>query len=277
MKKWRCTVCGYVHTGDEPPEKCPVCGADRSLFVLVDEKDGEEIDAAAAEEVEIPEGNADSKWQCSVCGYVHTCTTPPEKCPVCGADRSKFVLLDDQADGEASEAQPQEAATSSGQKNTIEDESGISRLFPEKVLEMSQKITRFHGHPVAVHIPNGVLPISVLFTFLALLFESNSLAVAAKCNFIIIALAMPVVIATGIFDWINKFKGRMTQVFQVKMICAGIVTFLTIILAIWWVAAPDLYKDGLFGNWFFFLLHLVDLAAAGTAGWYGGKLVFHNG
>ncbi|MBR7011898.1 MAG: NADH peroxidase, partial [Muribaculaceae bacterium] len=24
-KKWICTVCGYVHEGDTPPEKCPQC------------------------------------------------------------------------------------------------------------------------------------------------------------------------------------------------------------------------------------------------------------
>ena len=29
-KKWRCTVCGYVHTGDNPPEKCPLCKAPAS-------------------------------------------------------------------------------------------------------------------------------------------------------------------------------------------------------------------------------------------------------
>ena len=23
MKKWVCTVCGYVHEGDTAPEKCP--------------------------------------------------------------------------------------------------------------------------------------------------------------------------------------------------------------------------------------------------------------
>lgn len=23
--KWRCSVCGYVHEGTEPPEKCPCC------------------------------------------------------------------------------------------------------------------------------------------------------------------------------------------------------------------------------------------------------------
>ena len=24
-KRWICSVCGYVHTGDEPPKACPVC------------------------------------------------------------------------------------------------------------------------------------------------------------------------------------------------------------------------------------------------------------
>ncbi|MDO5015129.1 MAG: NADH peroxidase [Clostridia bacterium] len=32
MKKWVCTVCGYVHEGDTPPEKCPVCGAPAEKF-----------------------------------------------------------------------------------------------------------------------------------------------------------------------------------------------------------------------------------------------------
>lgn len=30
--KWICTVCGYVHEGDAPPEKCPQCGAPESKF-----------------------------------------------------------------------------------------------------------------------------------------------------------------------------------------------------------------------------------------------------
>ena len=32
MKKWVCTVCGYVHTGDQPPEKCPQCKVPASKF-----------------------------------------------------------------------------------------------------------------------------------------------------------------------------------------------------------------------------------------------------
>lgn len=30
--QWKCTVCGHVHEGDEPPETCPVCGAGAEMF-----------------------------------------------------------------------------------------------------------------------------------------------------------------------------------------------------------------------------------------------------
>lgn len=36
-KKWRCKVCGYIHQGDEPPDECPVCGAPKEEFELLEE------------------------------------------------------------------------------------------------------------------------------------------------------------------------------------------------------------------------------------------------
>ena len=33
MKKYVCSVCGYVHEGDEAPESCPVCKAPKEKFV----------------------------------------------------------------------------------------------------------------------------------------------------------------------------------------------------------------------------------------------------
>lgn len=32
MKKFICTVCGYIHEGDTPPEVCPICKAPASKF-----------------------------------------------------------------------------------------------------------------------------------------------------------------------------------------------------------------------------------------------------
>ncbi len=46
MKKWECSVCGYIHEGEEPPEKCPVCGAGREKFFEVK---AEDEDAARGE------------------------------------------------------------------------------------------------------------------------------------------------------------------------------------------------------------------------------------
>ena len=29
---WKCNNCGYIHTGDEAPEECPVCAHPRAYF-----------------------------------------------------------------------------------------------------------------------------------------------------------------------------------------------------------------------------------------------------
>lgn len=34
MKKFVCSVCGYVHEGDTPPERCPQCNAPASKFTV---------------------------------------------------------------------------------------------------------------------------------------------------------------------------------------------------------------------------------------------------
>jgi len=36
MKKWKCTICRYIHEGDEPPAQCPICKAPASKFILLE-------------------------------------------------------------------------------------------------------------------------------------------------------------------------------------------------------------------------------------------------
>lgn len=49
-KRWRCTVCGYIHNGAEPPEKCPVCDAPKKMFVEID-ADGKALTEVKTEEL----------------------------------------------------------------------------------------------------------------------------------------------------------------------------------------------------------------------------------
>ena len=35
--RWKCRICGYIHTGKVPPGKCPVCGAEHAYFEVAEE------------------------------------------------------------------------------------------------------------------------------------------------------------------------------------------------------------------------------------------------
>lgn len=37
MAKWICKVCGYIHEGDTPPERCPQCGVPADKFEKAEE------------------------------------------------------------------------------------------------------------------------------------------------------------------------------------------------------------------------------------------------
>ena len=61
MKKYVCSVCGYVHEGNEPPEACPQCKAPASKFVEQKEDalawaDQHVVGVAKAVDPEIVEG-----------------------------------------------------------------------------------------------------------------------------------------------------------------------------------------------------------------------------
>ncbi len=83
-KAWRCTVCGYIHRDQEPPDVCPVCGAGSEAFEIYTMPATEPL-----QQVQL--------WKCLNCTYIHKGTTSPDTCPVCGAPRERFEPLLDEA------------------------------------------------------------------------------------------------------------------------------------------------------------------------------------
>lgn len=44
MKKlWKCSVCGYIHEGEDAPDLCPKCGAPKDKFALLSAEDADKI------------------------------------------------------------------------------------------------------------------------------------------------------------------------------------------------------------------------------------------
>ena len=211
------------------------------------------------------------KWKCIVCGYIHEGEEPPEKCPVCGADKSKFIELPDE--GEPKKAEPGEAE--SGEAESRETGAPVPKT-EGKEDELSGMIVKYHAHPMTVHVPNGVLPVTVLFVLIALLFGCPTLETAAICNLAIVLLAMPAVLYTGYKNWRYKYKGARTDLFFTKIICGVLVTGLSAFLLMWWIIDPDAASSGGGAGWIFLLFHLVTLLFAVIAGLMGGRLVFRE-
>ncbi len=55
-KKRKCVICGYVHEGENPPDVCPVCGADASNFEVLADSAGPSEEAQRASNIVIVGG-----------------------------------------------------------------------------------------------------------------------------------------------------------------------------------------------------------------------------
>ncbi len=206
------------------------------------------------------------KWQCTVCGYIHEGDEPPDECPVCGADRSKFIEIVSEKPAEPEIKQPE-----SEEKKV--DSKPESPIFRSKLNPIFDLMVKHHVHPISVHIPNGVLPASVIFIVLAALFNLSGLSKAAFYNLIFVVLTLPMVLFSGYIEWQKKYKGQLTRVFKTKIICAAVVSLTAFILMVWLFINPHVATSS---NLLFLLINLVMLAAAGIAGFIGGKFVFKD-
>lgn len=90
MNQYICLICGYIHTGTEAPESCPICDAPKDMFQLIEEKKVEDAKPAV------------NAFRCINCDYVHEGDAPPAICPVCGLDETYFEPVH-QMDSEATD------------------------------------------------------------------------------------------------------------------------------------------------------------------------------
>ena len=71
MKKFRCTVCGYIHEGDSAPEKCPQCKVPAEKFEEV--KEGK-LDWAAEHVVGVAKGAPEAIIEGLKANFMGECT-----------------------------------------------------------------------------------------------------------------------------------------------------------------------------------------------------------
>ena len=221
------------------------------------------------------------RWQCSVCKYIHKGDEPPEKCPVCGVDKSKFVLLEDEEPASKPPSAPTEATRVKPDAPNSEDKSA-TRSAPQNTPAPAATfydkgtalMVKHHAHPVTVHMPNGVIPVAAALFILSWIFGSGLFASAGFINLVFVAIALPLVLFSGVLEWKQKYSQAATLIFKIKILSAAVTTTACLASIIWYLLDPGVLASP--KAWVFILLNLVMLGAAGVAGHIGGKLVFKD-
>jgi len=177
------------------------------------------------------------QWKCTVCGYLHEGAEPPANCPVCGADRSQFIPLEEL-----------------------------------KVNLLRDMIDTFVLHPVAAHFPNGLVPTAVLFLLLALLTGNSNLDHAVFYLLVMVLAVIPVSMSSGIYDWRTRFHGERVLIFYKKIGLACTLLLLGLVAVFLRYEHPELLTEGGNGKWIYVGLVLAMLPVVTLLGHYGTKL-----
>lgn len=212
------------------------------------------------------------KWECTVCGYIHEGDEPPDECPVCAADKSMFVEVVEQA----AAAEPAATAEPAASPTAPAQPAGKQGLPATLLAFATTQILRHHLHPIMVHTPNGIVPMAVIFLFIAALFTAPLFDIAALYSLVFVLVAMPAVLATGYIVWQERYRGALTSIFKLKIGASIVATVSLVILLIWRALQPAVLTTPSTGRWFFLILAVIMVGAVGLAGHMGGKLVFGN-
>lgn len=202
------------------------------------------------------------KWECTICGYIHEGETPPDECPLCGAEKSLFAEVAE----DSKEVEPEKNVPTEEQQP-----QAVSSSMFELMYDLTMK---YHLHPISVHTPNGIMPFAFLLLLGAALFTSVSFESAAFYCLLFVLLNMPIVLFTGYVTWQKHYNGKMTPLFRLKIVSAAIATILLSILVFWRILRPEVMAPGSSAKLFYIFLALLLLGTIGIAGHMGGKLVF---
>jgi rubredoxin len=179
------------------------------------------------------------RWKCTVCGYIHEGEEPPENCPVCGADRSKFVPAE------------------SEEMNLLHD-----------------LIANFHPHSVAAHFPSGLVPTSALFLLLYFVTGHYGLELAVFWLLLVVVAVIPVSLASGVYAWQKHFDGQRASIFFKKIGLALTLLLLGLVAVILRYGHPELLITGGWRTWLYLFCVGGMLGCVMLLGHYGSKLVF---
>lgn len=195
-------------------------------------------------------------WRCTVCGYLHKGDQPPETCPLCHADASKFELVSDP------------------KVDVAEPTRKIDKLKAGGLALIEEMKAAFVPHAISAHFPTALLPTSFLFLLIYFVSSKTSFETALFYLLLVAVLSVPPTFATGFLDWKKNYAGELSPIFRKKITLGLLLFVLGFVVIVWRWLNPEVLTSGGFSACAFSILLLIMLVCVTLLGHYGGMLVF---
>lgn len=120
-------------------------------------------------------------------------------------------------------------------------------------------------HPVATHIPMGMVIGAFMFQFAS--FRWDELSKTAFHCIVLAFIFIPPTVLFGYMDWQHRYSGYLSSIIITKIILA-IILFLLLSVEIY------LHRNGAENRNIFMGLYTLNICAAVGLGFFGGSLIF---
>lgn len=150
---------------------------------------------------------------------------------------------------------------------------GRAQERPQK-RDWKKLIAKAHLHPIMVHFPNALFPVSLTLLGLNYYTGERSFEMASFYTLIFGTLAVPGAIATGLFSWKTRFRGRVTRIFVEKILWSIVLLILSTICILLRSLIPDIATQPTIVGWIYVGLMISLQPLVMRLGFLGGKLVF---
>lgn len=122
-------------------------------------------------------------------------------------------------------------------------------------------------HPALVHVPIGLVVGAFVFSWLAALFDKQTLARSARhCTVLAFLFWFPVVLL-GLMDWQHFWGGAWLPLIKMKIVLAGILLILLVIALLFTRKAGDRSRGAL-------VTYTLCFFTVVLLGYFGGQLVY---
>ncbi len=130
-----------------------------------------------------------------------------------------------------------------------------------------------HTHHIGSHFTNGLTPIASLLVTLYFITGDRDFERASFYCIVLAMVAIPPVFFSGFLDWLTRFQGRPTHIFNHKRLFGVLFMLVSILLVVWRIMRPDVATEASTLRYIYLAMIYVDTGFATYLGYLGGKFI----